>query len=113
MYVHITRLSTHHDIPNSQESNSQNKIFKNLNGISSQQKFFTRIKMRLQPKLSFQLAHVLASDKSHLPMISQLNCVWKSQRNMSQDKNLLKAISLFVKTVLEKLRSLTATSIIS
>lgn len=27
MYAHITRLSTHHNIPNSQESNSQKKIF--------------------------------------------------------------------------------------
>lgn len=69
MYVHITRLSTHHNIPNSQESNSQKFFFFNLNGISSQQNFFTRIKMRLQPKVSFQLVHVLASDKSSLIMM--------------------------------------------
>lgn len=69
MYVHITRLSTH-NIPNSQESNSQKFFFFfNLNGISSQQNFFTRIKTRLQPKVSFQLVHVLASDKSSLIMM--------------------------------------------
>lgn len=50
IYVNITRLSTHHTIPDSQKGNNQKKSSILKWTISSQQKFFTKMKNENETK---------------------------------------------------------------